>query len=221
MTQRFEAIIFDLDGVLVDSEEFYYRRRKEFLQEFDLSIEQIPLSFFIGADMRSLWKTIFEVNDTIYDETFLNEHYLKYKKEHPIDYSNLIEPDAKRVLQYLKRKGYKIGLASSSKMDVIQEVLTISQLTSYFDVVVSGSQFEKSKPDPEIYEYTAGELGVDYQKCLAIEDSEKGIRSAHDANMTVWALKDRRFEMDQHLADECLDMLSDVCKKLQLEEQLG
>lgn len=219
--QRFEAIIFDLDGVLVDSEEFYYQRRKAFLKNYNLSIEQIPVQFFIGADMRSLWKTIFEVNDTIYDEAFLTEHYLKYKEEHPIDYSSLIEPDAKKVLQYLKRNGYKIGLASSSSTAVIQEVLKEGQFTSYFDVVISGTQFEKSKPNPEIYEYTANKLGVKPENCLVIEDSEKGIRAAYDAKMSVWALKDLHFGMDQRLADDSIATLSEVCKKLQLSEEVG
>lgn len=221
MTQEYKGIIFDMDGVLVDSEEFYYQRRKAFLKEYDLSIEQIPLPLFIGADMRSLWETILEVNDTIYDEAFLNEKYHQYKAEHPIDYSQLIDPDAKRVLQFFKRKGYRIGLASSSTLDVIQEVLKEGQLTSYFDVVVSGTQFKKSKPAPEIYEYTAEELGLDPKNCLAIEDSEKGIRSARDAGTTVWAIKDTRFGMDQQLADQKIDTLSDVCKKLQKPEKIG
>ncbi|MGX7245649.1 HAD family hydrolase [Enterococcus quebecensis] len=215
MTQKYEGIIFDMDGVLVDSEEFYYQRRKAFLKEYDLSIEQIPIPLFIGADMRSLWETILQVNDTIYSESFLSEKYHQYKIEHPIDYSDAINPNAKRVLQFLKRKGYKIGLASSSMMNAIQDVLNVGQLTSYFDIIVSGSQFKKSKPAPEIYEYTAQKLGLYPSSCLAIEDSEKGIRSAHDAGLTVWALKDRHFGMNQELADEQIESLSDVCKKLQ------
>ncbi|WP_430598080.1 HAD family hydrolase [Enterococcus sp. AZ177] len=221
MIQRYEGIIFDMDGVLVDSEEFYYQRRKAFLKEYDLSIEQIPIPEFVGADMRSLWDTILKVNDTTYDKNFLNEKYLHYKIEHPIDYGYMIDPDAKRVLQFLKRKGYKIGLASSSMMDAIQDVLKAGQLASYFDVIVSGTQFKKSKPDPEIYLYTATELGIDPESCLALEDSEKGIRSAHDAGMTVWAIQDNRFGMNQQLADAQLDTLSELCKKLQDVEYIG
>ncbi|MTD38414.1 HAD-IA family hydrolase [Erwinia sp. CPCC 100877] len=214
MTQNYAGIIFDMDGILVDSEAFYYQRRKAFLEEYDLSIESLPISLFIGADMRSLWQLVFEVNDSPYDVTFLNQEYLKYKEAHPADFKELIHPDAKRILQFLKRKGYKIGLASSSTMPAIQDILKAGQLNSYFDVLVSGTQFTKSKPDPEIYQYTAQELGLEPHQCLAIEDSEKGIRSAHDAGMTVWALKDERFGMDQSLADYQFATLSEICKKL-------
>ncbi|MFK4567613.1 HAD family hydrolase [Enterococcus sp. UD-01] len=219
MTQNYAGIIFDMDGILVDSEAFYYQRRKAFLEEYGLSIETIPISLFIGADMRSLWQLIFEANDSPYDEAFLNQEYLKYKEAHPADFKDLIHPDAKRVLQFLKRNGYKIGLASSSTMPAIQDILKAGQLNSYFDVIVSGTQFAKSKPDPEIYQYTVQELGLKPHQCLAVEDSEKGIRSAHDAGITVWALQDDRFGMDQSLADHQLTTLSEICKKLLKQEE--
>lgn len=219
MTQKVEAIIFDLDGVLVDSEAFYYQRRKAFLNEYQLTIDGLPMSWFIGADMRSLWPVIFKENETDYDEAYLTEKYLAYKTAHPIDYKQLLEPDAKRVLQYLKRKGYKIALASSSTKEVIHEVLKEGQLSSYFDLVVSGTQFKKSKPHPEIYEYTVNELGVLPEHCIVIEDSEKGIQAALAAHLTVWALEDTRFGMNQKAAQLMLSSLSDVCRMLESNEE--
>lgn len=219
MTQKVEAIIFDLDGVLVDSEWFYYQRRREFLKEYQLTIDGLPLSWFIGADMRSLWPVIFKQNETTYDEAYLTEKYLEYKAAHPLDYQQLLEPDAKRVLQYLKRKGYKIALASSSTEEVIQEVLREGQLTSYFDVTVSGTRFKQSKPHPEIYEYTVSELGVAPESCLVIEDSEKGIQAAQAAKLNVWAIEDTRFGMNQTTANQILTSLSDVCRILEANEK--
>lgn len=220
MTQRVEAIIFDLDGVLVDSEGFYYQRRKAFLKEHQLTIDELPMSWFIGADMRSLWPVIFKENKTTYDEAYLTEKYIEYKASHPIDYKQVLEPDAKRVLQYLKRKGYKISLASSSTMEVIHEVLKEGQLSSYFDLIVSGTQFKQSKPHPEIYEYTIKELAVPREQCLVIEDSEKGIQAARAANLTVWALEDTHFGMNQTAAHYILESLSDLCRKLESNEKI-
>lgn len=214
MTESKTAIIFDMDGVLVDSEAYYYERRKAFLAEFDLTIEGLTLPELVGADMRSLWQKIEQVNKKELDIAFLNEQYIAYKKEHPIDYLAVLDENAKRVLQFLKRQGYKIGLASSSTKDAIEEVLTVGQLSSYFDAVVSGEDFEESKPAPDIYLHTLQELAVAPQECIAIEDSEKGIASAKEAGLEVWAMRDEHFGMDQSQADAFLTQLSDICKKI-------
>lgn len=214
MTDKYDGIIFDMDGVLVDSEFFYYERRKAFLKEQQLSIDTLPISLFIGADMRSLWPIILDNHCGTYNLDHLTQAYEEYKHTHPIDYSQLIDPDAKRTLQFFKRNKYKIGLASSSTMDVIHEVLDTGDLTSYFDIIVSGTQFEKSKPSPQIYTYIAEKLALDPSRCLVIEDSEKGIQAAHAAQMTVWAIKDTRFGLNQELASVTLDSLSDICKKI-------
>lgn len=215
MAQKYKGIVFDMDGVLVDTEEFYYKRRKKFIEEYELSIEGLPLSAFVGADMRSIWPLVLSMNEGHpYSESFMIEKYAEYKKEQPIDYAELLDADAKRTLQFLKRNNFKIGLASSSELKAIEEMLETTQLKQYFDSVVSGEQFEKSKPAPEIYQLTVKELGLSPQECIAIEDSEKGIQSAHDAGLTVWAIKDTRFGINQNMADAYLDKLSEMCKKL-------
>lgn len=215
MAQEFKGIVFDMDGVLVDTEEFYYERRKKFLQENGLSIEGVPISVFVGADMRSIWPLVLSMNEKQqHSEELLTEKYIEYKKAHPLDYNALVDLDAKRTLQFLKRNNYKIGLASSSQMEAIEEMLESTQLKQYFDCIVSGEDFEKSKPAPAIYQYAVSQLELLPEECIAIEDSEKGIQSANRAGLTVWAIKDTRFGIDQHLADEHLEKLSELCKKL-------
>lgn len=218
MKDKYDGIIFDMDGVLVDSESFYYERRKAFLKEQQLSIDALPISLFVGSDMRSLWSIILANNSGNYDLDHLVQAYEKYKKIHPIDYSQLIDSDAKRTLQFFKRNEYKIGLASSSDMTVIHEVLETGDLINYFDVIVSGTQFEKSKPSPQIYTYVAEKLGLAPSRCLVIEDSEKGIQAAHAAGMSVWAINDTRYGLNQELADVKIDSLSDVCKRIHEED---
>ncbi|MBP2100517.1 HAD family hydrolase [Enterococcus rivorum] len=215
MTHKIKGIVFDMDGVLVDTEEFYYERRKNFLKEYGLSIDEIPIATFIGADMRSIWPLVLSINkDQQHSEAFLNEQYLEYKREHPLDFVSLLDADAKRTLQFLKRNNYKIGLASSSQMEAIEEMLESTQLKQYFDSIVSGEDFEKSKPEPEIYQYAVAELKLTPEECIAIEDSEKGIQSAHAAGLTVWAIKDTRFGINQNLANDTLEKLSEMCRKL-------
>ena len=190
MTESKTAIIFDMDGVLVDSEAYYYERRKAFLAEFDLTIEGLTLPELVGADMRSLWQKIEQVNKKELDIAFLNEQYIAYKKAHPIDYLAVLDENAKRVLQFLKRQGYKIGLASSSTKDAIEEVLTVGQLSSYFDAVVSGEDFEESKPAPDIYLEVARRLQAEPSHCMVFEDVPAGILAGKRAGMRVCGVED-------------------------------
>ncbi|MGK0550956.1 HAD family hydrolase [Enterococcus faecalis] len=212
---KFTTVVFDMDGVIVDSEKFYYQRRFNFLQEHGLFIDKIPLPELVGADMRSLWPKIAAVNNVALDIPFMTQQYVEYKKQHPLNYEKLLAKDTKRILQYLKRQHYNIGLASSSTMTAIQEVLTVAGIEPYFDVVVSGEAFEKSKPAPDIYQHVLTTLAVKPSACLAIEDSEKGIQSAKAAGLTVWAMRDRQFGMDQRHADDLIEELADICKKLE------
>ncbi len=117
-----------------------------------------------------------------------------------MDYRAIFRSEVTEVLRLLKEKGYLVALASSTQMDIIMRVLNENQIASYFDIIVSGSQFRQSKPNPEIYFYTAGQLGVTPEECLVIEDSTLGITAASRAGMIIAALIDDRFGFDRSLA---------------------
>ena len=118
-----------------------------------------------------------------------------------MDYPSIFRQEARTVLEWLKQQGYRLALASSTQMDIIQRVLRENQIGGYFSQVVSGGQFRRSKPDPEIYHYTAARLGVKESRCFVVEDSTFGITAAKRAGMTVAALEDDRFGFDQSGAD--------------------
>ena len=80
----------------------------------------------------------------------------------------IYRPEVTEVLRTLKEKGYRLALASSTQLDLVERVLRENEIREYFEVVVSGSQFKRSKPDPEIYQYTAAQLGVRTEECLAV-----------------------------------------------------
>lgn len=210
--QSYNGIVFDMDGVLVDTEEPYYYRRKAFLTQQGLNIDHLPKQFFVGGTMQQVMAVL--LADAVIDEKDFLERYEQYKEEHPVDYAALVDPEAKKVLQFLKRAGYKVGLASSSTKQMIEQMLTETQLSSYFDVVVSGEDFKESKPHPEIYQHTVAELGLTPAECVAIEDSPKGIEAARAAGLTVWAKTDKIFGLDQGAADVQIDSLSDICRQL-------
>ena len=95
------------------------------------------------------------------------------------------------------------------KADILR-ALEENQLQGFFDVVLSGEEFKESKPNPEIYLTALNQLGVEANKALIIEDSEKGIAAGVAAGVEVWAIKDNRSGMNQEDANGLLDSLKDV-----------
>ena len=127
-----------------------------------------------------------------------------------VDYQKIFRPEARVLLDELKARGFKLALASSTQMEVIERVLKENEIFDYFEVVVTGAMFKRSKPDPEIYHYTAGKLGVKEEECFVVEDSTYGVTAAARAGMTVAALIDERFHFDQSLAAYRIRSLSEV-----------
>ncbi len=131
-----------------------------------------------------------------------------------MDYKKIFRPEALTTVQELKRRGYRVALASSTGPKLIARILEETGMRPEFDLIVSGKQFKQSKPNPEIYLYTASVLKVPAEECFALEDSTVGIQAGKGAGMTVAALKDDRFGFDQSLADYQVDKISDILNYL-------
>ncbi|MBQ5598428.1 MAG: HAD family hydrolase, partial [Lachnospiraceae bacterium] len=127
-----------------------------------------------------------------------------------VDYQKIFRPEALVVVQELKKRGYRVALASSTGPKLIARIMEDTGMRPWFDLIVSGGQFKQSKPDPEIYHYTAKTLKVKEEECFVIEDSEVGIQAGKAAGMTVAALRDDRFGFDQGKADHHMDSLMEI-----------
>ncbi|MCL2858508.1 MAG: HAD family phosphatase [Streptococcaceae bacterium] len=211
---KYRAIIFDMDGVIVDTEPQYIKRREEFFGQYGIDLSHLSHSFLIGSNMKNTWTAILGEDFDAQKRKELEEIYKAYKQTHPLDYSSLLCEGVKEILEYAKNEGYKIGLASSSSRKDIDTALATHDLTTYFQVILSGDEFKETKPHPEIYLTAMEKLEVKPEETLVIEDSEKGILSAKTAGTTVWAIKDYRFDMNQSLADDCFENLKEIKEKL-------
>ena len=191
-----KGVIFDMDGVLVESEEFYYQRRIRFFEEKGIVPGSDNLLDHVGKTDRGIWEMLIPHDSHL--RQALHEEYKTYREAHPIDYPDALRKEVPEVLGALKEQNIKVGLASSSARKEINQMLSATGLASAFDYVLSGEELKESKPNPEIYLKTASALGcADY---LAVEDSVLGIRSAKAAGLYTVALK-QSYPVDQSEAD--------------------
>lgn len=205
----FQALIFDMDGTLVDSERVHCEAWSETLSAYGLdappfeafgkyvgvSDEQMAVEFiaFGGLDISS-GKLVGEKRDA----------YLKRVPRIPL-LSGVEE------LLHRCRDRFKMAVASSSPHNELIHILEHHGLKSLFEQVVGGDMVTRKKPDPEIYTKTAGLLGVDPVVCLAFEDSQAGVESAKSAGLTVAAIPQlMSMEHDFSRADIRLGTLLDV-----------
>lgn len=215
---KIKAVIFDMDGVLVDSEITYIRLWQTFLAENGVSVSIADLRFLAGSSREI-------ENQFLSKMLHLSVREVEKKKKdfyqnHPINYKNIQKPFSRQLLSFLKEKEIKIALASSSPMENIEEVLLQCDIYDFFSFLVSGEQFEKTKPDPQIYEYTVQQLGLEKEEILVIEDSEYGITSATSAGLTVIALLDPILQFNVSKATYQIKTLKDAINIIERRNQL-
>jgi HAD superfamily hydrolase (TIGR01509 family) len=185
--KRFDAIIFDMDGVIVDSEPWHERAFREIFHELGYSeTHGIDFQAYIGRSDRALWLDFIE----------------KHQPPHPLE--ELLAAKQNRLIALLRREQpifeglpdllaklaphYQLAVASGSNHPVIDEVLAMKQLRRFFTVVASTQDVGKTKPAPDVFLHAARLLGVAPARCCVIEDSAAGVTAARAAGMEVIAI---------------------------------
>lgn len=204
MEKNVKALIFDMDGVIVDTEPYNMQRVYGYVRSIrpDTPVEEMYQ--VVGRTRKDVWTRIAGIIGAGKDWGETQRDYEQnWKPYHPMEvrYCDIFRSDTLRILQWARKKGLRTAVASSTAYDKVKEILTEVGVVSYLDLIISGESVTKSKPDPEIYLKAAELLGVETGECIAIEDSTVGITAAHRAGVTVVALKDERFGFDRSLAD--------------------
>lgn len=185
-----KAVVFDMDGVLFDTERLYKESWNLVARERHLEKINEVLEKCIGVNRQSTVRIIKEA----YGEDFPVSEFMdtcsKLAKEKIEKDGIPVKKGAKELLEFLKGENCKIGLASSTRKIRIMENLEWGGLKDYFQVIIGGDMVERSKPDPEIYLCACKELSVEPKEAYAIEDSPNGIRSAHRAGMMTIMVPD-------------------------------
>lgn len=176
------VIIFDMDGILFDTERLYLKCWKELEIASLENIEEV-LKLCIGSNEQ---KTR-EILKSHYGEAFDVKTYHNKAKEIFRGYIKAqgmpMKEGVYELLAFLKEEGYKMGLASSTRTEIVKSELESAHIAHYFDVIVGGEQVKESKSNPEIFLFTCEKLHEKPEEVMVIEDSLNGIRAAHAAGM--------------------------------------
>ncbi|MBL9136809.1 MAG: HAD family phosphatase [Verrucomicrobiales bacterium] len=195
-----KAVIFDMDGVIVDSEPLHERAFREVFAKmgFDESRHGIDFKRYYGKSDRALWLDFIEMHSP---EKPLEE-LLAWKQEHFLTIlreRRPIFPPIPDLVAALAAR-YPLAVASGSNHPVIDEVLAMQGLRRFFGVVVSVQDVARSKPFPDVFLRAAELLGADPRTCVVIEDSAAGVKAACDAGMRVIAITNTLAAADLTLA---------------------
>jgi HAD superfamily hydrolase (TIGR01509 family) len=180
---NFKAVIFDMDGLLIDSEPFWEEAGSETLLEFGqtLTVEQYHSSTGLRTEeWIAHWFRHF--NLPMQDAPTAVETILR-KAIEKIDAKAKMFPGVESLISFFQHRGYKIGLATSSPLSLVEVVLEKGNLDQNFDAVASAEKLLFGKPHPEVYLNCAAKLGVPGMECIAFEDSFNGMIAAKAARM--------------------------------------
>ena len=213
-----KAVIFDLDGTLIDSELFYLNLLLEFLKGKGMVLSFEEACKTVGAHNSPIWENVARAHGGSISGKALRQEYKdefeRKFRNRELDYSQMQFADVLPVLEKLRADGGRMAIASSSSDKIIRRVVEQQNWERFFPVLVSGDNFRKSKPDPEIYRYTMKQLGTAPEETLVVEDSTYGIEAGKAAGVMVAARRDLRFGFHQEKADCLFDDMREILLKI-------
>lgn len=209
----FAAVIFDMDGVIVDTEKFYLDTLARLFEAEGIEVPFEDLCVTVGASYKDFKRNLvrwFELGGEHLAEEEALARYNVWEERNQPDFASLLNHGVVETIAELKRRGVRVALASSSPMSNILLVLEACGLSDAFELVTSGEQFHESKPNPEIYLHTLENLGLPAGDCCCVEDSVPGITAGKAAGLTVFAKREDRFGFTQEAADRIIDAIPDL-----------
>lgn len=204
-----KAIIFDMDGLMIDTENVTYQCYQEVLKTMNLEMTKDYYTTLLGRTMDATRQSMYnqygqdfpiqEVADQVHqmmDEQFAREGV-------PLK-DGLVE-----LLTYLKKHNFKTMIATSSRRERVNALLKDNGILNYFDDVICGDEVEHGKPAPDVFLNACQKLNVQPSEALVLEDSEAGIQAAHNAHISVICIPDMKYP-DENYANKTTCILNSL-----------
>ncbi len=212
-----KAVIFDMDGVISDTEPFHKISGKKNFKRIGISVTNKYLETFAGTRFQEYTRRIVkektgkELTDDDIQEMF------KQKWEIMMELIKDVKPisGVVDIIKFLHNKGFKLAVASSSLKKYVHFILKKLRINEYFDIVVCGDEIKKSKPDPDIFLVAAKKLGMKQEECIVIEDTRNGVLAAKAAGMKcIGFISKHSGHQDLSLADVKVSSMKNITMEL-------
>ena len=192
------AVIFDMDGLMIDSERVTFECYQERLKDMNLTMDEEFYKTLLGKPIKGIYQRFYDVygNDFPIENVIQDVHQLmaeRFETEGVPVKKGLVE-----LLHYLKDNNYKTIVATSSNRDRVDKILAQAKITEFFDDSICGDEVTKGKPNPEVFLKSCQKLGVNVDEAIVLEDSEAGIQASYDANIKVICIPDMKYPEKQY-----------------------
>lgn len=184
-----KAVLFDMDGVLVDSMNYHLKSWKQLLENFNITVTDEFIYDHEGAMAPEIIMDLFKEYGYLIEDKQIKEIYLEQNTLFQEQYLPRVGlyPQALPLLEQLKSRGLLLGLVTSSRRNLVQEIWEENDLR-FFDTIVTADETERFKPYPDPYLKAMNALGQETQNCLVIENAPAGIQAACSAGITCFAI---------------------------------
>jgi len=211
-----KGVIFDMDGVLIDSEPLYRKINSSLFRRFGFSLSDEEYSEFVGTSDKDMWQSLrdrYKLNESM-------ERINTIRREEHVNFFSTVglKPmkGAVELLDDIKKKGIKLALASSTPEEIVNIVMKRTGMDAYFKIRVCGDQVERSKPEPEIFNIALEKLGISHDEGIIIEDSENGVKAAVRAGIKAIGFQSDDGTQDLSGAFAVIHNLEDVRRFIEI-----